>query len=94
MVYAVTIVSIDLLEDCIILLFIHFALNCADTQAEFVLRLAARFYKHLAKMSKLRIAPKGCKQIFPSLKFQKLVEVTCKELTVPLYIFVEIMQKV
>ncbi|KAL6193735.1 hypothetical protein ACLB2K_034819 [Fragaria x ananassa] len=71
--------------------FVSMSLN--DTQAEFVLRLAARFYKHLAKMSKLRIAPKGCQQIFPSLKFQKLVEVTCKELTISLYIFVEIMQK-
>ncbi|PRQ39249.1 putative fanconi anemia group I protein [Rosa chinensis] len=71
--------------------FVSMSLN--DTQAEHVLRLAARFYKHLAQMSKLRIATKGCKQIFPSLKFQKLVEVTCKELTVPLYIFVEIMQK-
>ncbi|KAK9933815.1 hypothetical protein M0R45_020990 [Rubus argutus] len=71
--------------------FVSMSLN--DTQADLVLRLAARFYKHLAQMSKLRIAPKGCKQTFPSLKFQKLVEVTCKELTVPLYVFVEIMQK-
>ncbi|KAM1742336.1 hypothetical protein ACFX12_012349 [Malus domestica] len=69
------------------------SMNLNDTQAEILLRLAARFYKHLAQMSKLRIAPKGCKQIFPSLKFQKLVEVTCKQLTNPLYVFVDIMQK-
>ncbi|CAL8991407.1 unnamed protein product [Prunus brigantina] len=70
--------------------FASMSLN--DTQAEFLLRFCARFYKHLAQMSKLRIAPKGCKQIFPSLKFQKLVEVTCKQLTNPLYDFVAIMQ--
>jgi Fanconi anemia group I protein len=45
-------------------------------------------------MSKLRIAPKGWKQLFPSLKFQKLVELTCKQLTVPVYNFVMLVQKV
>ncbi|KAF5452322.1 hypothetical protein F2P56_027331 [Juglans regia] len=64
-----------------------------DTQAEHLLKLAARFYKHLAQMSKLRIAPKGCKQLLPSLKFQKLGELTCKQLTVPLYNFVMLVQK-
>ncbi|BBG93163.1 hypothetical protein Prudu_001092, partial [Prunus dulcis] len=68
------------------------SMSLNDTQAEFLLRFCARFYKHLAQMSKLRIAPKGCKQIFPSLKFLKLVEVTCKQLTNPLYDFVAIMQ--
>lgn len=66
----------------------------ADPQAETLLRLAARFYKHLAQMSKLRIAPKGCKQVLPSLKFQKLVEITCRQVTVPLYNFVAEMQRV
>lgn len=69
-------------------------LSYADTQAEHLLKLAARFYKHLAQMSKLRIAPKGWKQLFPSLKFQKLVELTCKQLTVPVYNFVMLVQKV
>ena len=45
-------------------------------------------------MSKLRIAPKGCKQVLPGLKFQKLVELTCRQLTVPLYSFVALMQRV
>ncbi|GMH08297.1 hypothetical protein Nepgr_010137 [Nepenthes gracilis] len=62
-------------------------------QAEQILRLAERFYKQLALMSKLQIAPKGCKQLLPSLTFQKLVEITCKHLTVPLYNFVSQMQQ-
>ena len=45
-------------------------------------------------MSKLRIAPKGCKQVLPGLKFQKLVELTCRQLTAPLYSFVALMQRV
>lgn len=65
-----------------------------DTQAEHFLRLTVRLYKHLAQMSKLRIAPKGYKQVLPSLQFQKLVELTCKQLTVPLYEFVAAMQLV
>ena len=69
-------------------------LSYAEPQAEHLLRLAAKFYKHLAQMSKLRIAPKGCKQLLPSLKFEKLVELTCKQLTVPLYNFVMLVQKV
>ncbi|KAL5541884.1 hypothetical protein UlMin_009594 [Ulmus minor] len=64
-----------------------------DPQAETLLRLATKFYKHLAQMSKLRIAPKGWKQTLPSLKFQRLVEITCRQLTVPLYNFVAEMQK-
>ncbi|AQL03700.1 hypothetical protein ZEAMMB73_Zm00001d046069 [Zea mays] len=39
-------------------------------------------------MSKSQIAPKGYRQSIPSLKFQKLAEVTCKMLTAPLYDFV------
>ncbi|KAA8548947.1 hypothetical protein F0562_000631 [Nyssa sinensis] len=68
-------------------------MNLKDPQAEHLLRLAVRFYKLLARMSKLRIAPKGCKQLLPSLKFQELVETICKHLTAPLYNFVELMQK-
>ncbi|KAK2645650.1 hypothetical protein Ddye_020845 [Dipteronia dyeriana] len=64
-----------------------------DSQAEHLLRLGTRFYKHLAQMSKLRIAPKGCKQLLPSLQFEKLVELTSKQLTVPLYNFVAEMQR-
>ncbi|XP_010259501.1 PREDICTED: Fanconi anemia group I protein homolog [Nelumbo nucifera] len=69
------------------------AMNLNDSQAEQLLRLAARFYKHLARMSKLRIAPKGCKQLPPGLKFQKHAEVTCKKLTGPLYDFVALIQR-
>lgn len=68
-------------------------MNLKDPQAEHLLRLAAKFYKNLARVSKFHIAPKGCKQILPSLKCQKLVEVTCKQLTDPLYKFVETMQQ-
>ncbi|KAG7533501.1 FANCI solenoid 4 domain [Arabidopsis thaliana x Arabidopsis arenosa] len=68
-------------------------MNLKDSQATQFLRLAVRFYKQLAQIVKLRIAPKGCKQILPSLKFQKLVELTCKSLTVPLYPFLSEMQK-
>ncbi|XP_047311747.1 Fanconi anemia group I protein [Impatiens glandulifera] len=64
-----------------------------DFQAENLLRLAARLYKNLARMSKMRIASKGCKQLFPSLSYQKLVETTCKLLTGPLYNFVSDMQQ-
>ncbi|KAK8573012.1 hypothetical protein V6N12_029051 [Hibiscus sabdariffa] len=68
-------------------------MSLKDSQAVHFLRLTARFYKNLAQISKLRIAPKGHKQLLPSLNFQKLVEVTCKELTVPLYNFVAEMQQ-
>nr|XP_043630505.1 Fanconi anemia group I protein [Erigeron canadensis] len=64
-----------------------------DSQAEHLLKLATKFYKNLARISKFHIAPKGCKQILPSLKCQKLVEVTCKQLTAPLYTFVDLMQQ-
>ncbi|CAK7333380.1 unnamed protein product [Dovyalis caffra] len=67
--------------------------NLKEPQAEHLLRLTAKFYKHLARMSRLRIASKGCKQLLPSLAFQKLVELTCKQLTVPLYNFVAEMQR-
>ncbi|PKI65062.1 hypothetical protein CRG98_014531 [Punica granatum] len=68
-------------------------MNLKDTQADHLLRLLARFYKQLAQMSKLKIAPRGCKQLLPGLKFEKLVELTCKQLTVPLYSFMADMQK-
>ncbi|XP_020538725.1 Fanconi anemia group I protein isoform X2 [Jatropha curcas] len=64
-----------------------------DPQAEHLLRLIAKFYKHLAQISRLRIAPRGCKQLIPSPTFQRLVEITCKQLTVPLYTFVAELQK-
>lgn len=59
-----------------------------DTQAEHFLKLTVKFYKLLTRMSKSQIAPKGYRQSIPSLKFQKLAEVTCKMLTAPLYDFV------
>ncbi|XVF38742.1 hypothetical protein REPUB_Repub20aG0127800 [Reevesia pubescens] len=68
-------------------------MSLKDTEADHFLRSTARFYKHLAQMSKLRIAPKGHKQLLPSLQFQKLVELTCKQLTIPLYNFVAEMQQ-
>lgn len=89
--------SVILSKLCVVFYFkicIFFALKYADPQAEHFLRLATRLYKHLAQMSKLRIAPKGCKQLLPSLEFQRLVELTCKQLTVPLYNFVAEMQRV
>lgn len=64
-----------------------------DPQADHFLRLAARFYKQLARLAKLHIAAKRCEQILPSLQFQTIVEVTCKQLTIPLYNFVADMQK-
>jgi hypothetical protein len=60
----------------------------SDTQAEHFLKLTVKFYKLLTRMSKSQIAPKGYRQSIPSLKFQKLAEVTCKMLTAPLYDFV------
>lgn len=45
-------------------------------------------------MSKLKIAPRGCKQLQPSIVFQNLADSTCKHLTVPLYNFVAERQKV
>ncbi|CAI0467309.1 unnamed protein product [Linum tenue] len=59
-----------------------------DSQAEHLIRTTTKLYKHLSLMTKLAIAPKGCKQLSPSLAFQKLVEITCRQLTAPLYIFV------
>lgn len=66
--------------------FTHMSLK--DSQAEQFLKLTAKFYKLLARMSKSQIAPKGYRQFIPGLKFQKLAEVTCRMLTAPLYDFV------
>lgn len=41
---------------------------------EHFLKLTAKFYKLLTRMSKSQIAPKGYRQSIPSLKFQKLAE--------------------
>ncbi|CAN4106242.1 unnamed protein product [Withania somnifera] len=68
-------------------------MDLKDPQAEQLVKLAARFYKNLARMSKLLIASKGVKQPVPSLKYQKLVEITCRQLTAPLYNFVPLMQR-
>ncbi|KAL5701318.1 hypothetical protein ACHQM5_026665 [Ranunculus cassubicifolius] len=68
-------------------------MSLKDPQAEQFLRLTGRFYKHLALMTKLRIAPKGCQQLLPGTKFIKLAETTCKKLTAPLYNFVDVRQK-
>ncbi|KAK9139320.1 hypothetical protein Scep_009001 [Stephania cephalantha] len=69
-------------------------MNLKEPQAEQFLRLTARFYKHLSLMTKLRIAPKGFRQVLPGLRFEKLAEMTCKRLTAPLYNFVALMQRV
>ncbi|XP_058083253.1 uncharacterized protein LOC131231163 isoform X2 [Magnolia sinica] len=68
-------------------------MSLKDPHAEQFLKSTAKFYKHLAHMTKLRIAPKGCKQPLPGQKFQRLAEVTCKKLTAPLYNFVALMQR-
>ncbi|EHA8589521.1 Fanconi anemia group I protein [Cocos nucifera] len=68
-------------------------MNLKDSQAEHLLKVTARFYKLLARMAKLCIAPKGCKQLLPSPKFQKLAEITCSRLTSPLYNFVALVQR-
>ncbi|XP_062211217.1 uncharacterized protein LOC133912481 [Phragmites australis] len=67
-------------------------MSLKDTQAEQFLKLTAKFYKLLTRMSKSQIAPKGYNTI-PSLKFQKLAEATCRMLTAPLYGFVSLVQE-
>ncbi|KAG9443921.1 hypothetical protein H6P81_015261 [Aristolochia fimbriata] len=72
----------------------HFAeMNLKDPLSEQLLKLVGKFYKCLARMTKLRIAPKGCKQLLPGNKFQRLAEVTCKKLTAPLYNFMAMVQR-
>ncbi|XP_027115991.1 uncharacterized protein [Coffea arabica] len=68
-------------------------MNLKDPQAEHFLRLSTKLYKDLARMAKLLIAPRGSKQVLPSLKYQKMVEITCRQLTAPLYKFMEQLQK-
>ncbi|OEL25899.1 hypothetical protein BAE44_0013083 [Dichanthelium oligosanthes] len=68
-------------------------MSLKDTQAEHFLKLTAKFYKLLTRMSKSQIAPKGYTQSIPSLKFQKLAEETCRTLTSPLYDFVSSVQQ-
>ncbi|CAH8359476.1 unnamed protein product [Eruca vesicaria subsp. sativa] len=80
-------------ESTVMILSSFVLMNLKDSQAAQFLRLAVKFYKQLAQIVKQRIAPKGCKQTLPSLKFQKLVELTCKSLTVPLYPFLAELQK-
>ncbi|XP_043711857.1 Fanconi anemia group I protein isoform X2 [Telopea speciosissima] len=80
-------------EALVNLLSFFVVMNLKDPHPEQLLRLAARFYKHLASLTKLRIPPKGSKQLLPGVKFQKLAEITCKKLTGPLYNFVALMQQ-
>ncbi|CAI9118850.1 OLC1v1020477C2 [Oldenlandia corymbosa var. corymbosa] len=68
-------------------------MNLKDPQAEHFLSLAAKLYKDLARVAKLQISPRGCIQALPSLKYQKLVEITCRQLTAPLYKFMDMVQK-
>ncbi|KAL0918554.1 hypothetical protein M5K25_010568 [Dendrobium thyrsiflorum] len=68
-------------------------MNLKDSQAEQFLKMTAKFYRLLARMTKLRIASKGCKQLLPGLKFQKLAEVACRKLTSKLYNFVALVQR-
>ncbi|XP_010558807.1 PREDICTED: Fanconi anemia group I protein [Tarenaya hassleriana] len=77
----------SLAESVVRVLSCFVLMSLKDPQTEQFLRLAVRFYKQLAQITKLRIAAKGCRQILPSLKFQKLVELTCRQFTVPLYDF-------
>ncbi|CAL5395694.1 unnamed protein product [Camellia sinensis] len=74
-------------EAVVTVLSFFMVMKLNDSQAEHLVRLAGRFYKNLARISKFQISPKGCKQVLPSLKYQKLVEITCKQLTAPLYNF-------
>ncbi|CAL5393296.1 unnamed protein product [Camellia sinensis] len=80
-------------EAVVTVLSFFMVMKLNDSQAEHLVRLAGRFYKNLARISKFQISPKGCKQVLPSLKYQKLVEITCKQLTAPLYNFVTLMQR-
>ncbi|KAK8947102.1 hypothetical protein KSP39_PZI006391 [Platanthera zijinensis] len=68
-------------------------MNLKDSQAEQFLKIAAKFYKILSRMTKIGIAPKGCKQLLPGLKFQRLAEVACRKLTCKLYNFVALVQR-
>ncbi|KAJ4968206.1 hypothetical protein NE237_014907 [Protea cynaroides] len=79
-------------EALVNLLSFFVVMNLKDPHAEQLLRLAAKFYKLLASLTKLRIAPKGSKQFLPGIKFQMLAEITCRKLTAPLYNFVALMQ--
>ncbi|KAJ0988085.1 hypothetical protein J5N97_006441 [Dioscorea zingiberensis] len=54
--------------------------------------ITTKFYKFLALITKLCIAPKGSKQLLPDQKFQKLAGITCRKLTSSLYNFVALMQ--
>ncbi|KAG6501138.1 Fanconi anemia group I protein-like isoform X1 [Zingiber officinale] len=80
-------------ESLVYLLSSFVMMNLKDSQAEQLLKVATRFYKILALVAKLQIAPKGCKQFLPSRRFQKLTEVTCTRLTSPLYGFVALVQR-
>ncbi|KAK8960652.1 hypothetical protein KSP40_PGU004403 [Platanthera guangdongensis] len=68
-------------------------MNLKDSQAEQFLKMAAKFYKILSRMTKIGIAPKGCKQLLPGLEFQRLAEVACRKLTCKLYNFVALVQR-
>ncbi|KAI0510346.1 hypothetical protein KFK09_010947 [Dendrobium nobile] len=68
-------------------------MNLKDSQAEQFLKMTAKFYRLLTRMTKLRIASKGCKQLLPGQKFQKLAEVACRKLTSKLYNFVALVQR-
>ncbi|CAL9779125.1 unnamed protein product [Musa acuminata subsp. burmannicoides] len=80
-------------ESLVYLLSSFVEMKLKDSQAEQLLKITTRFYKLLAPMTKLQIASKGSKQFLPSLKFQKLAEVTCIRLTSPLYNFVALVQR-
>ncbi|KAI4364453.1 hypothetical protein MLD38_020543 [Melastoma candidum] len=75
-------------QDLVKVLSSFVSMSLRDSEADNLLRLLIRFYKQLALVCKLKIAPRGCKQLQPSIMFQNLMDSTCKQLTVPLYNFV------
>ncbi|KAJ7296597.1 hypothetical protein O6H91_Y113100 [Diphasiastrum complanatum] len=81
------------LESLVSLLSIFTNMNLACGPAEQFLKVTGRLYKCLAAATRLCIAPKGFRQPLPSDSFQRLTNLTCKNLTGPLYTFVAIMQR-
>ncbi|KAL2612804.1 hypothetical protein R1flu_024496 [Riccia fluitans] len=81
------------LESIVTVLHYFTTMSLTAPLAEQLLKTATRFYKCLAAVTRLRIAPKGVPQVPPSSRFQRLAEITCKKLTAPLYIFMSAMQR-
>eukprot|EP00850_Spirogloea_muscicola_P000782 SM000003S11027 [mRNA] locus=s3:456470:464781:- [translate_table: standard] len=81
------------LELIVQLLAVFLTVGPAAIRAEQFLRVTMKLFKCLASTAKAWLARKGQEQVLPSSTFQQLARTTCSNITGPLYLFMDKLQK-